>query len=33
MPQGGVGLQHRVITIELALNGSLFWLDPLFGAN
>ena len=33
LPQGGVGLQHRVITIELDLNGSRFWLDPLFGAN
>jgi putative CocE/NonD family hydrolase len=33
MPSGGVGPQHRVITIALALSGSRFWLDPLFGAN
>ncbi len=29
LPQGGVGSQHRVITIELDLQGSRFWLEPL----
>ena len=33
IPTGGVGPQHRVITIELGLDGSKFWLDPLLGAN
>ena len=33
IPTGGVGPQHRVITIELGLDGSRFWLDPLLGAN
>lgn len=33
LPTGGVGAQHRVITIELELGGSRLWLDPLAGAN
>jgi predicted acyl esterase len=33
LPLGGVGSEHRVVTIELDLRGSRFWLEPLFGAN
>ena len=33
LPLGGVGSEHRVVTIELDLKGSRFWLEPLFGAN
>ncbi|MFZ0409223.1 MAG: CocE/NonD family hydrolase [Cyanobium sp.] len=33
LPRGGVGPQHRVITIELDLSGSRFWLESLSAAN
>lgn len=33
LPRGAVGPQHRVISLQLHLDTSRFWLMPLFGAN
>lgn len=33
VPRGGSGPEHRVITLELDLDGARLWLDPLIGAN
>ncbi len=33
LPAGGVGLEHRVIELQINLEGSRLWLTPLIGAD